>query len=78
MPSLHDHDPRPGDFDAELAGIEDDAVQLVEPSDQADVAIQVVVHGDDAARLERVARARGKNPSELVAELLRDADRPAA
>jgi hypothetical protein len=31
----------------------------VEPSDHADVAIQVIVHGDDAARLERVARARG-------------------
>jgi hypothetical protein len=75
--SPRDHDPRPGDFDAELAGI-DDAVQIVEPSDRADVAIQVIVHGDDAARLERVARARGKNPSELVADLLRDADRPAA
>jgi hypothetical protein len=76
--STHDHDPKPGDFDAELARIGSDAVQIVEPSDDADVAIQVVVHGDDAARLERVARARGKNPSELVADLLRDADRPAA
>jgi hypothetical protein len=75
--SPRDPDPRPGDFDVELAGI-DDAVQIVEPSDHADVAIQVIVHGDDAARLERVARARGKNPSELVADLLRDADRPAA
>ena len=78
MSSTPDHDPQPGDFDAELAGLDDDAVQTVEPSDRADVGIQVIVHGDDAARLERVARARGKNPSELVADLLRDADRPAA
>jgi hypothetical protein len=76
--SAHDHHPKPGDFDAELARIASNAVQVVEPSEHADVAIQVVVHGDDAARLERVARARGKNPSELVADPLRDADRPAA
>ena len=71
-------DPLPGDFDAELANLDPTDVQVIESSEGADVAIQVVVHGDDALRLERVARARGKRPSELVAELLRDADRPAA
>jgi hypothetical protein len=78
MSSARDHDPRPGDFDAELAAIQADDAQIVDPSGHADVAIQVIVHGDDATRLERVARERGMNPSELVADLLRDADRPAA
>jgi hypothetical protein len=73
-----DSDPKPGDFDAEFAGIGPDDVRLVESSADATVSIQVVVQGDDAARLERVAKARGQRPSELVADLLREAERPAA
>lgn len=40
--------------------------------------ILVSVEGEDAPRLERIAEARGKTPRDVVAELLRDADRPAA
>jgi hypothetical protein len=38
----------------------------------------VSVEGEDAQRLERIAEARGKSPHDVVAELLRDADRSAA
>ena len=37
-----------------------------------------VVEGEDAHRLARIADARGQKPSETLAELLREADRPAA
>jgi hypothetical protein len=40
--------------------------------------ILVSVEGEDARRLERIAEARGKKPGDVVAELLRDVDRPAA
>ena len=38
----------------------------------------VGVEGEDAKRLERLAEARGKKAADLVAELLRDADRSVA
>jgi hypothetical protein len=72
-----DPDPAPGDFDADLATI---APQLVESRDgnaTAVLRIVVSVQGEDARRLERIAAARGKKPGDVVAELLRDADRPA-
>jgi hypothetical protein len=34
--------------------------------------------GEDAERLERIADARGQKPGQVVADLLRDADRSAA
>jgi hypothetical protein len=71
-------DPQAGDFDSELARVAPENVQIVEPSAGAAVSIDVVVHGDDAARLERLAKARGRKPSELVADLLREAERPTA
>jgi hypothetical protein len=37
--------------------------------------ILVSVEGDDAERLERIADARGQKPGDVVAELLRNADR---
>ncbi len=73
-----DPDPEPGDFDADLARI---APELVESSDgnaAAVLRIIVSVQGEDARRLERIAAARGRKPGDLVADLLRDADRPAA
>lgn len=73
-----DPDPVPGDFDADLATI---APELVQPRD-GDAAgvlrIVVSVQGEDARRLERIAAARGIKPGDVVADLLRDADRPAA
>jgi hypothetical protein len=38
----------------------------------------VSVEGDDAKRLERLAGASGRKPGEVVADLLRNADRSAA
>ena len=53
-------------------------LQVVEAGSGAKLTLVVGVAGEDAVRLERLAAARGKKPSGVVAELLRDADRPAA
>jgi hypothetical protein len=71
-------DPQPGDFDAVLATIESQYVERHQGDPTATLRILVSIEGEDARRLERIAEARGKTPHELVAELLRDADRPAA
>jgi len=71
-------DPQPGDFDAVLATIESEYVERHEGDPNATLRILVSVEGEDARRLERIAEARGKTPHDVVAELLRDADRPAA
>jgi hypothetical protein len=71
-------DPQPGDFDAVLATIESECVELHEGDPSARLRILVSVEGEDARRLERIAEASGKTPHDVVAELLRDADRPAA
>lgn len=73
-----DDDPQPGDFDAVLANIESQYVERHEGDPSATLRILVSVEGDDAQRLERIAEARGKTPHDIVAELLREADRPAA
>lgn len=70
--------PQPGDFDAELGMIDPGRVEAHEGNPQAKLRILVSVEGEDAKRLERIAEARGKKPGDVVAELLRDADRPAA
>jgi hypothetical protein len=44
----------------------------------ATLRILVSVEGEDAKRLERIATAQGKPPSDVVADLLRAADCPAA
>jgi hypothetical protein len=44
----------------------------------AKLRMLISVEGEDALRLERIAQARGKKPGDVVAELLRDADRSAA
>lgn len=67
-------DPEPGDFDAELAALDPSEVHISEGNANARLSIQVTVAGDDAARLERLARTRGERPGEVVAELLRAAD----
>jgi hypothetical protein len=72
-----DPDPQPGDFDAELALLEKSAVEYHDGDASARLRVLVSVEGEDAARLERIAEARGLRPGEVVAELLRDADRSA-
>jgi hypothetical protein len=76
--SWEDPDPQPGDFDAALAAIDPRYVEAHHGNPDAQLRILVSVEGEDAKRLERIAEARGKKPGDVVAELLRDADRPAA
>jgi hypothetical protein len=73
-----DPDPQPDDFDAVLAAIDPRDLPVVEAGSGAKLTLVVGVAGEDAVRLERFAAARGKKPSDVVAELLRNADRPAA
>ncbi len=73
-----DPDPQPGDLDAELELLDDSAFEYHEGDPSATFGLMVVVEGEDAGRLARIAEARGQKPSQVLAELLRDADRPAA
>lgn len=73
-----DPDPQPGDFDALLASVDPRLVEEHEGNQGARLRILVSVEGEDAERLERIAGVRGKKPGEIVAELLREADRSAA
>ena len=67
-------DPQPGDFDADLVTIDPRFVETHRANPDAKVRVVVSIEGDDADRLRRVAAARGETPSELIAELLREAD----
>ncbi len=71
-------DPQPGDFDDELASIDPRDVEHHAGNPAAKTRILLTVEGEDAERLTRVAEARGKSPTDVIADLLRDADRPAA
>ncbi len=73
-----DPDPAPGDFDADLASLAPEFVTASAGDPGATLRILVSVEGEDANRLERIASAQGKQPGEVVADLLRAADRPAA
>lgn len=73
-----DPDPQPGDFDAELADIDPRYVESHAGNPDAKLRLLISVEGEDVVRLERIAHARGKSPGDVVAELLRDADRSAA
>jgi hypothetical protein len=73
-----DLEPQPGDFDEDLATIDRRFVGAHRGNPDAKVRVVVSVEGEDAKRLQRVAAARGERPSELIAELLRDADTSAA
>ena len=70
--------PEPGDFDAVLATIDASCVSHHAGDASATLRMLVSVDGDDVRRLERLARARGETVPEVVAGLLRDADRDAA
>jgi hypothetical protein len=66
-------DPEPGDFDAELEAISDADLEFVEAGSGLAISIEVIVEGEDAKRLTRIATERGKRPGEVVAELVRNA-----
>ena len=71
-------DPQPGDFDALLETVDPSHVEHHDGDPDATLRILVSVEGEDARRLERLAERRGRSPHDVVAELLREADRPAA
>jgi hypothetical protein len=73
-----DPDPQPGDFDADLANIDQRFVETHAGNANAKLRLLISVEGEDAVRLERIVQARGQKPGDVVAELLRDADRSAA
>lgn len=73
-----DPDPQPGDFDAELAKLDPRYVEHHDGDRDAKLVVLVGVEGEDAKRLERIAEARGKTAADVVAELLRDAERSLA
>lgn len=69
-----DLDPQPGDFDHDLAMIDPRFVETRRGDPNATVRVVFSVEGEDAERLQRVSAARGETPSQLIAELLREAD----
>ncbi|HEX4036358.1 MAG TPA: hypothetical protein VHX66_18105 [Solirubrobacteraceae bacterium] len=73
-----DLEPQPGDFDEDLATVDPRYVERHRGNPQGKLRILLSVEGEDADRLQRMATARGQRPTDLVAELLRAADRPAA
>lgn len=73
-----DPDPQPGDFDAELAKLDPRYVEHHDGDPDAKLIIVVGVEGEDAKRLERIAEARGQTAADVIAELLRDAERSLA
>ncbi|MGI8800552.1 MAG: hypothetical protein ACR2KV_00025 [Solirubrobacteraceae bacterium] len=73
-----DPDPQPGDFDSELAKLDPRFVEAHAGDHNAALLVLVGVVGDDAKRLERIPRARGQKAADVVAELLRYADRQIA
>jgi hypothetical protein len=71
-------DPKPGDFDADLAKLDPRYVEEHEGVPGAKLIVLVGIEGEDAKRLERISEARGKPAADVVAELLRDAERTRA
>lgn len=73
-----DPDPKLGDFDADLTKLDPRHVEHHAGDNEARLLVLVGVEGEDARRLERISEARGKKAADVVAELLRDADRSIA
>jgi hypothetical protein len=73
-----DADLQPGDFDLDLATLDPRYIEHHRGNLEAKLMILISIEGEDAKRLERIAGARGKKPGEVVADLLRDADRSVA
>jgi hypothetical protein len=73
-----DPDPQPGDFDADLAKLDPRYIDEHEGGTDVKLIVLVGVEGEDAKRLERISEARGKNAADVVAELLREAERSLA
>jgi hypothetical protein len=68
-----DPDPKPGDFDPDLAKLDPCSVEDHEGVPDAKLSVLVGVEGEDAKRLERISEARGQKAADVVAALLRRA-----
>ena len=71
-------DPQPGDFDGDLTELDPRYVERRDGDQDAKLTILLSVEGEDAARLQRLSERRGKASADVVADLLRDADRSVA
>lgn len=71
-------DPQPGDFDADLAMLGPDDIEVYAGDPTARLTVLVGVKGEDAERLEQMATERGQRIDEVVTDLLRDVERHAA
>lgn len=66
-------DPQPGDFDAYLETVRPEDVTYVEADPTRSLVFQFRLSADDFSRLERIARERGEEPSDVVSALIRAA-----
>jgi hypothetical protein len=73
-----DLEPQPGEFDADLATIDPRFLEAQPGNPDAKLRIVVSIEGEAAQRLERMSADRGIKPGAVIAELLREADRPDA
>jgi hypothetical protein len=73
-----DLEPQPGDFDADLATIDPRFVESHHGDPNAKLRIVLSIEGEHASRLQRISAARGEKPTDVIADLLRTADSPAA
>jgi hypothetical protein len=71
-------DPQPGAFDGDLAELDPRYIERREGDPDGKLMILVSVEGEDAERLQRLSERRGKTSADVVADLLRDADRSVA
>lgn len=69
---------RQSSFDADVLTLDPRHVEHRDGDPDAKLIILVGVEGEDAKRLERIAEARGQQAADVVAQLLRDAERPLA
>ncbi len=73
-----DLEPQAGDFDVDLATTDPRFVELHHGDPNAKVRIVLSIEGENASRLQRISAARGERPTDVIADLLREADSPAA
>ena len=73
-----DPEPQPGDFDGDLAALDPRYIDRHDGNLDGKLMILVSVEGEDAERLQRLSERRGKKSADVVADLLRNADRSVA
>ncbi|MGI8731261.1 MAG: hypothetical protein ACR2LK_15005 [Solirubrobacteraceae bacterium] len=61
-----------------MAKLDPRSIERRDGDPDAKLLVLVGVEGEDAKRLERIAEARGQTAADVVAGLLRDADRALA